>query len=56
MTACDICGEPAQGEVEYSDGEIVVGCPDCLLEIVADPRKPVEVITEYENTNGRDRL
>lgn len=48
MEMCDLCGEEVVGEIEFTDGEVVVGCADCLLEIVADPMKPVEVITEYE--------
>lgn len=44
---CDFCGADAVGEIEYTDGEVVVGCANCLLEIVADPYKPVEVITEW---------
>lgn len=45
---CDICAEPAKGEITYEDGEILVGCADCLLEIVSDSAKPVESIYEYK--------
>lgn len=54
MITCDCCGKPADGEIDYLDGEIFVGCADCLLEIVADPYKPVDTIREYtqeEKTN-----
>lgn len=47
MILCDICGKPAEGEIDYKDGEILVGCADCLLEIVADPYKPIDTIREY---------
>lgn len=47
MPYCDLCSEPAQGEIDYVDGEILVGCAECLLDIVADPAKPVEAIREY---------
>lgn len=46
---CDFCTNNVVGEIEYTDGEVVMGCADCLLEIVADPSKPIEKITEYES-------
>jgi len=45
--SCDLCGAEAVGELDYEDGEILVGCADCLLEIVSDPAKPVDRIQEY---------
>jgi len=44
---CDICGLEADGEITYEDGEILVGCASCLLDIVADPAKSVNLIHEY---------
>lgn len=44
---CDICGATADGELDYEDDEILVGCADCLLEVIADPKKPVARIIEY---------
>jgi len=44
---CDVCGLKADGEITYEDGEILVGCASCLLDIVADPAKPVDSIHEY---------
>lgn len=54
MIRCDICGEPAKGEIDYEDGEILVGCADCLLKIVADPKKPVESIREYTDEDLKE--
>lgn len=45
---CEICNDKAEGEITYDDGEILVGCGPCLLEIMADPAKPVHSIHEYE--------
>jgi hypothetical protein len=50
---CDMCGADAVGEIEFDDGELVVGCADCLLEIIADPKKPVEAIVEYTEEEKR---
>lgn len=46
VISCDFCDKPAEGEIEYKDGEVILGCAECLLEIVADPYKPVEAIRE----------
>lgn len=53
---CDICSEEAKGEITYEDGEILVGCADCLLEIVADPAKPVHSIHEYSKEDLTEAL
>jgi hypothetical protein len=45
---CECCDAQAVGEILYEDGEILVGCADCLLDIAQDPRKPIHSIKEYE--------
>jgi hypothetical protein len=46
-STCDLCGARAVGHLDYEDGEILEGCAECLLEVVADPAKPVEAIVEW---------
>ncbi len=56
MITCDCCGKPAEGEIEYMDGEILVGCADCILEIAADPYKPVSQIIEYTEADLKEMV
>lgn len=44
---CDICYEEAEGEIEYIDGEILVACGACIIDISVDPAKPIHRIREY---------
>ena len=46
-TPCPLCGQEAVGHLEYENGECQEGCADCLLEIAADPTKPIDRIVAW---------
>lgn len=53
---CDFCSNDAKGEITYDDGEVIVGCADCLLDIVSDPNKRVSEIREYTPEDLQDNV
>ena len=48
---CELCDNPAVGEIQYESGAILVGCADCILDIVDDPAEAIAKIVDYSLEN-----